>query len=114
MAPSGLHAAPDQRCRIPRLSRRHAMLGGFCLCCLPAAAPAVAAGPFATEEVASGIHIRRGIDEDASAGNGDAIANIGFVIGRDGVLVADPGGSIADGERLRAAIREKTGLPIRY
>ena len=103
---------------MPSLSRRHALAGGFCLCCLPAALRAAAAtagtGPFATEEVAPGLHIRRGIDQDASAGNDDAIANIGFIIGREAVLVADPGGSLADGERLRASIREKTDLPIRY
>jgi len=53
---------------------------------------AVAAdGPFATEEIAAGIHIRRGVDEDATSSNEDAIANIGFIIGRDGVLVTDPG-----------------------
>jgi len=99
------------------LSRRHALAGGVCLCCLPAflrAASAGATGPFATEEVAPGLHIRRGIDQDASAGNDDAIANIGFIIGKEAVLVADPGGSLSDGERLRAAIREKTNLPIRY
>ena len=78
------------------------------------AAAATATGPFAMEEVAPGLHIRRGIDQDASAGNDDAIANIGFIIGREAVLVADPGGSLADGERLRASIREKTDLPIRY
>ena len=103
---------------MPSLSRRRALAGGLCLCCLPAALRAAGAtagtGPVATEEVAPGLHIRRGIDQDASAGNDDAIANIGFIIGRDAVLVADPGGSLADGERLRASIREKTDLPIRY
>jgi quinoprotein relay system zinc metallohydrolase 2 len=68
----------------------------------------------ATEEIAAGIHVRGGRDEDASAANGDAIANIGFIIGRQSVLVIDPGGSLADGQRLRATIRRKTQLPIRY
>ncbi len=94
-------------------TRRELVLGGFCLCCLPRSALA-AAGPFATEEVAEGVHIRRGVDEDATAANEDAIANIGFIIGRDAVLVTDPGGSLADGENLRATIRQKTSLPIKY
>ncbi|SFK30109.1 quinoprotein relay system zinc metallohydrolase 2 [Methylocapsa palsarum] len=97
-------------------TRRSFVLGGFCLCCLPGAGPGAfaAEGPWPTEEIAEGIHVRRGVDEDATKANADAIANIGFIIGRDGVLVTDPGGSLTDGERLRSAIRAKTSLPIRY
>jgi len=69
---------------------------------------------FAMDEVAPGIHVRRGVDEDATSKNGDAIANIGFIVGRDAVAVIDPGGSGIDGERLRATIRQKTQLPIKY
>ncbi len=65
-------------------------------------------------EVASGLFLRRGLDADAAADNADAIANIGFVVGRDSVAVIDPGGSLADGAALRDAVRAKTGLPIRY
>ena len=65
-------------------------------------------------EVRPGIHVRHGVTQDATAANGDAIANIGFIIGRDGVAVFDPGGSLRDGERLRLAIRQRTQLPIRY
>lgn len=67
-----------------------------------------------TEVVAPGIHMRRGVDEDANAANGDAIANIGFILGRNAVAVLDPGGSLSDGQRLRARILEITRLPIRY
>ena len=67
-----------------------------------------------TEEVAPGIHIRRGVDEDVTAQNEDAIANIGFIVGRDAVAVIDPGGSLIDGQRLRATIRQTTQLPIKY
>lgn len=97
-------------------NRRRLLAGGFCLCCLPAAARRAfaAVAPFATDEVAAGIHVRRGVDEDATSANADAIANTGFIIGRDGVLVADPGGSLIDGQSLKATIREKTALPIRY
>ncbi len=98
------------------LPRRDVLLGGLCLCCLAGlkARAAGAAPGFAMEEVAPGIHIRRGVHEDATAGNGDAIANIGFIVGDDAVLVADPGGSLADGLELRAAIRAVTDLPIAY
>ncbi|MFX8366277.1 hypothetical protein ABTL85_19130, partial [Acinetobacter baumannii] len=65
-------------------------------------------------EVAPGIHVRQGLTEDATAGNFDAIANLGFIIGRDAVAVIDPGGSLHDGRSLRLAIRARTQLPIRY
>lgn len=96
-------------------TRRSFIAGGLCLCCLPAARRAIASpGPFATDEIADGVHIRRGLDEDATADNEDAIANIGFIIGRDAVLVTDPGGSLADGENLRATIKRATNIPIKY
>lgn len=92
------------------------MIGGLCLCCLPMLARAGAgeSRAAAVTEVQSGIFVRRGLDEDASPGNLDAIANLGFVVGRDAVAVIDPGGSLDDGRRLRLAIREVTHLPIRY
>ncbi len=99
----------------PISSRRALLFGGACFCCLPAhGRAAAAAGPFATEEVAPGIYIRRGVDQEATRPNRDAIANIGFIVGRNAVLVTDSGGSLADGERLRATIRATTDRPIRY
>ncbi len=80
----------------------------------PRADEALAPQPAATVEVAPGIHVRQGVTEDASAGNFDAIANLGFIIGRDAVAVIDPGGSLHDGRRLQLAIRARTQLPIRY
>ncbi|MDB6092064.1 MAG: beta-lactamase domain protein [Gammaproteobacteria bacterium] len=100
------------------VTRRHALLSGACacLCSVRAFAQRDESGArvFATEEVASGIHVRRGVDEDATARNEDGIANIGFIVGHDAVAVIDPGGSLIDGQRLRAAIRQVTQLPIRY
>lgn len=99
------------------LSRRQALFGGLCLCCLPSRLRAEAIGPpqpAAMTEVSSGIHVRHGLIEDASAANRDAIANLSFIIGRDAVAVIDPGGSLADGVSLRLAIRATTPLPIRY
>ncbi len=99
------------------LSRRAALLGGLCLCCMPSrlrATASLARLPAPMVEVAPGLHVRRGVTEDASSGNFDAIANLGFIIGRDAVAVIDPGGSLHDGQSLRLAIRARTPLPIRY
>jgi quinoprotein relay system zinc metallohydrolase 2 len=71
-------------------------------------------GAFAVDEVASGIYIRRGVDEDVTPQNDDGIANVGFIVGRESVAVMDPGGSLIDGERLRATVRQVTRLPIKY
>ncbi|HEY1433025.1 MAG TPA: quinoprotein relay system zinc metallohydrolase 2 [Stellaceae bacterium] len=65
-------------------------------------------------EIAPGIFVHNGVHEEASAGNEDAIANIGFIVGGDTVAVVDPGGSFAEGKALRAAIRLRTDRPIRY
>lgn len=98
----------------PQATRRDLLFAGFCLCCLPRMAKAASSGPLPVEEIADGIYLRRGLDEDATKANADAIANAGFIIGRDGVLVTDPGGSLADGERLRESIAQTTRLPIKY
>lgn len=88
-----------------------------------AAEPVAAAGAARTKlaalrpefvQVARGLFISSGRDEEATAANGDAIANVGFIVGRDCVATMDAGGSLEDGEALRAAIRARTSLPIRY
>ena len=73
-----------------------------------------AAAPFPVIEIAPGNFVRHGVHEEATAGNADGIANIGFIIGRDSVAVIDPGGSRPDGERLRASIRRQTDRPISH
>ena len=97
-----------------QLTRRDAILTGaltgFGFWCLGASGQ----NATAFREIAPGIHIRRGVDEDATQQNDDAIANIGFIVGHDAVAVIDPGGSLVDGARLRAAIRQTTSLPIKY
>ena len=70
--------------------------------------------PPTLEQIAPGIYIRRGVDEDATATNSGAIANIGFIVGGNSVAVMDPGGSLRDGQQLRALIRSVTKLPIRF
>ena len=80
----------------------------------PGLSAPVSAAPFTMAEVAPGIFVRHGVHEEATPGNQDGIANIGFIVGADAVAVMDPGGSRADGERLRVSIQAQTKLPIRY
>jgi len=70
--------------------------------------------PFKMEQVAPGVYVRRGVDEDATLSNQDAIANISFIVGGNSVAVIDPGGSLRDGRRLRATIQRTTKLPVRF
>ena len=105
-------------CGVRMTTRRDVLLGGASLCCLSAAgfgadAPRKLA-PVRLVEVAAGIHVRRGVDEEATPANVDAIANCGCIIGQRSVAVMDPGGSLEDGQRLREAIRAITKLPIGY
>jgi quinoprotein relay system zinc metallohydrolase 2 len=105
----------------PFVTRRQAVLGAMGatagIACYASMRIALAGTPAdlpGCKEIAPGIFVRRGLDEDATAANDDAIANIGFVVGRDAVAVIDPGGSLRDGQRLRERIRQVTPLPIRH
>src|SRR5262245_12326903 len=93
------------------LTRREAMIGGLCLCCLPRRAGAAALD---LTEVGPGIFVRTGPHEEMTAANAGGIANIGFIVGGNSVLVTESGGSLADGEWLRAEIGKRTDKPIRH
>ena len=80
----------------------------------PSAADGDAGGPLAVEEIAPGVYVHHGHEQTPSEANNGDIANIGFVIGAEAVAVIDSGGSPTTGERLLAAIRQRTDLPIRY
>ncbi|MEE7437922.1 MULTISPECIES: quinoprotein relay system zinc metallohydrolase 2 [Methylobacterium] len=93
-------------------TRRHALFAGLCLCCLPTLGRA--AESFTMEEVGPGLYVRKGRIADATPDNADAIANIGFLVGRTGVVVTESGGSLADGQWLRAEIAKRTDKPITH
>jgi quinoprotein relay system zinc metallohydrolase 2 len=90
--------------------RRPVLLAGFGA----AAGSARRAAAAQVVEVAPGIHVLPGLDEVASSANGNAIANLAFVVGRDAVAVVDAGGSLEHGRRLRRAVAAVTTRPIRH
>ena len=81
-------------------------------CC--GAAETEAAEPLAVSEVAAGLFVYEAPYRLAAPSNLGAIGNIGFIVGREAVAVIDTGGSFETGERLLAAIRARTQLPIRW
>ncbi len=96
--------------------------GGWVVLCALATGPVVSppafgnagALPAGLTQVAPGDFVRVGACAEATRENQDAIANTGFIVGRDAVAVIDPGGSLNDGKMLRAALRAVTDLPVRY
>jgi quinoprotein relay system zinc metallohydrolase 2 len=99
-----------------RITRRETLaLAGGSLFAAPGLAPRlVCAASLPVAEIAPGNFVHPGLHELATPDNLGAIANVGFVVGDDAVAVIDSGGCARAGERLRAAIRQTTGLPIRY
>ena len=80
----------------------------------PAATGPASADALSMQEVAPGIFVYAAPYALAGRRNDGAIANVGFVIGRDAVAVIDTGGSLRAGQRLLAALRQRTGSAVRY
>ncbi|MGQ7847707.1 quinoprotein relay system zinc metallohydrolase 2 [Granulosicoccus sp. 3-233] len=65
-------------------------------------------------EVAEGVHLHLGLNEDMSAANHGDIVNSAFIVGSDAVAVVDPGGSTRNGLLLLQAIEAQTRLPVKW
>jgi len=79
------------------------LIGGTC-----------AAGDFNLTQLAPGVFVHQGSQLALDVPGHDDIANIGFIVGERCVAVIDTGGSVSTGKKLRAALRERTPLPICY
>jgi len=94
--------------------------GAFRICLVTVLAVAMAHGRGAAaealpmRELAPGLFVHSGVQEESSPHNLGDIANIGFIVGGKCVAVIDTGGSIVVGNRLREAVKAATKLPICY
>ena len=101
----------------PAPTRRGVTAGLFalCFCCAGGRRLRAADGiSLPVSEIAPGVFVHQGVHEEASAANLGGIANLGFVIGRDGVAVIDSGGCFDDGAALLASIRHVTDRPVTH
>lgn len=79
-----------------------------------ASAATPAAGAATVTEIAPGVFVHHGVHELASPENTGDICNTGFIVGTSGVAVVDTGGSLKAGTALRAAITQRTKLPVTH
>jgi quinoprotein relay system zinc metallohydrolase 2 len=86
----------------------------FVQCDAGCSAAANDATPLPMREIAAGVHVYQAAVAMMSSANEGATANLGFIVGNEAVAVIDSGGSVREGRRLLAAIRQVTDRPVRY
>lgn len=81
---------------------------------VPAPPPAdgMAAAALPVTEVAPGVFVQFGAQEDWGPQNSGNVSNAAFIVGSRCVAVVDTGGSPAVGQRLKATIAATTPLPV--
>jgi glyoxylase-like metal-dependent hydrolase (beta-lactamase superfamily II) len=90
-----------------------ALFAGISLYVLLSAGTAWAT-PLPVTEIAEGVYVHVGKHGDFDEHYEGDMANIGFVVGTQGVAIIDTGGSYKVGSALREAVKSVTDLPIRY
>lgn len=105
-------AMGDARVSGRRGARRAAVLWAIALALAAECAAAEPVTALPVTSIGDGAYVFLGAQEDTSASNLGAIANVGFVIGDRCVAVIDTGGSPIEGARLRAAVRAATEKPV--
>lgn len=71
-------------------------------------------GTLALVEVAPGVHVHSGRQQNWAPSNRGDVANLGFIVGTRCVAVIDTGGTPEIGTALRAAIARTTPVPVCY
>ena len=69
---------------------------------------------FEMKEVADGVFVHFGSQEDANKSNKGDIANIGFILGKKSIMVIDTGGTKEIGKKLLEKIKTISDLPISH
>ena len=69
---------------------------------------------FEISEVAEGLFVHFGKQEDSNEKNKGDIANIGFIVGSKSIAVIDTGGTPEIGKKLLKKIKETSNLPISH
>lgn len=69
-------------------------------------------GDYKFEAITDSVYVIHGPLDEPSAGNKGFMNNPGMIIGADGVIVIDPGGSYQTGQKVIGEVKEVTDKPI--